>query len=189
MRSSVRTRRSGFTLVELIITIALVAILASLALPSMQTTLRRNQVNTEVNRLLADLLYARNEAVTRSRVVTVCRSSNQTGCGGGGAGQYDVGWMTYMATGPRIAYSNSVGFELLRVGDAAGGNVQIRAAGAQAPAFISYLPSGRVEPVVPGPVVLSVCYNGLSTTEVPGKRLTITTSGKASVSELVPGGC
>lgn len=179
----------GFSLIELIVTIALVAVLMSLALPAMQTTTRKNQVNTEVNRLIGELLYARNQAVTRSRVVTLCRSTDAVGCGGGASGRYDSGWMTYAAPAPRVAYSNSGSFELLRVGEGASTKIEIRSSGAQAPTFISYLPSGRVDPVVAGPIVLTVCYSGVSTVQVPGKRITITVSGKPSVSEMTPSNC
>lgn len=179
----------GFSLLELMFTLLLIGVVAAIGLPTMQTTVRRNQVSTEVNRLLSDLLFARNSAVTRGRVVTLCRSNDQSTCGGGATGQYDVGWITYMATGPRIGYSAGAGFELLKVGDPASTNLQIRSSGAQAPTYISFQPNGRIDPAVAGAISVSVCYNGTSTVQVPGKRVVLSVSGRPNVTDVPPGGC
>jgi type IV fimbrial biogenesis protein FimT len=67
--------RAGFGLVELMVVIAIVAILAALALPSYQQTIKNNRSATEANDLLTALDMARTEAVTRSRFVSVCASN------------------------------------------------------------------------------------------------------------------
>ena len=64
-------RNAGFTLVELIITIALVAILAAIALPSFREFNIRMQVTQNTNDLVHDLNMARAEAVKRGIDVVV----------------------------------------------------------------------------------------------------------------------
>lgn len=64
-----RTNRSGFTLIELMITIAVLAILAAIALPSFQSTLERLRVNGAAENFFADLQYARSEAIKQNRNV------------------------------------------------------------------------------------------------------------------------
>lgn len=71
----------GFTLIELLVAIALVAILATVAVPSFQGTLVRNQLATDFNQLLTGIHYARSEAVKMREEVTVVLSS---GAGGDG---------------------------------------------------------------------------------------------------------
>ncbi|MBB4865158.1 type IV fimbrial biogenesis protein FimU [Pseudomonas nitritireducens] len=61
---------AGFTLIELMIVVVLVAIFASIALPSFQTLIRNNRTESAANELFALLQYARSEAVTRSLSVT-----------------------------------------------------------------------------------------------------------------------
>ncbi len=75
-------RQQGFTLVELLITIAILAILVMLAAPSMQHMLAENRSIAQVNTLIAELNYARSEAVSRNEALTFCKSVNQQTCGG-----------------------------------------------------------------------------------------------------------
>ena len=73
-------RRPGFTLIELMIGLLVLAILATVAIPSIQPVIRKNRLTTETNRLLTDLAFARSEAITRAVAVTLCTSSNGTAC-------------------------------------------------------------------------------------------------------------
>jgi type IV fimbrial biogenesis protein FimT len=62
----------GFTLVEMIVTIGIVALLLGLAVPSFIELSRNNRMTGAANDLLADLSLARTEAVKRHVAVTVC---------------------------------------------------------------------------------------------------------------------
>jgi len=77
---------SGFTLVELMVTLAVVAILVVFAVPNMRATLQNNRIITQNNNLLADISLARSEAIRRVRTVTICtwNSTTAPACNGGG---------------------------------------------------------------------------------------------------------
>ncbi|MBI3560302.1 MAG: GspH/FimT family pseudopilin [Gammaproteobacteria bacterium] len=66
-----KTTSSGFTLVELMVTLAVFAILVAIAAPNVTTTISANRVTDQVNNLLGVLNYARNEAITRNFPVQV----------------------------------------------------------------------------------------------------------------------
>lgn len=55
----------GFTLVELMIAVAVFAILAAIALPSYQSSINKSKADTEVSDLMRGLNYARLEAIDR----------------------------------------------------------------------------------------------------------------------------
>lgn len=66
-------KSQGFTLIELITTLVVAAILLALAVPNMSAFIQRDRLLTQANELVADLSFARSEAVKRGRPVIVCK--------------------------------------------------------------------------------------------------------------------
>lgn len=61
----------GFTLLELMVTVAVLAILVTVGVPSFQTLIQNNRVTTQTNELVTALNAGRTEAVKRGRNVQV----------------------------------------------------------------------------------------------------------------------
>ena len=87
-------KTSGYTLLELMITLALVATIFAFGIPSMNTFIQNDRLVTQINTLIGHLSYARSEAVKRSQQVSVCVSSNATSCTGGN--NWENGWIVYV---------------------------------------------------------------------------------------------
>lgn len=66
----------GFTLIELMVVIALVAILSAIVIPGLSSFVQDGRVSANVNEFISSITFARTEAVKRGRLVTMCRSSN-----------------------------------------------------------------------------------------------------------------
>ena len=89
----------GFSMIELVITIAIAAILLTLAIPSFTSFLNSNRVSGQANELLATFQTARLESIRRGRQVVVCGSSNANAatpsCSGTAAWG---GWISFIDT-------------------------------------------------------------------------------------------
>lgn len=80
----------GFTLIELMIALAVAAILMAAAMPSMSALVARNQLASASNEVVAHLNLARTEAVNRGRTAGICGSSDGFSCDGAWAQGYAV---------------------------------------------------------------------------------------------------
>jgi len=66
-----RQKNAGFTLLEAMITVAIIGIIAALAVPSYQDMIERNRLKQAVESLKSDMQFARTEAIKRSANVTL----------------------------------------------------------------------------------------------------------------------
>jgi len=70
------TRQRGFTLTELMVTLAVAGVLAMVAVPNMRTFLQNNRLSGASNDLLRSFYLARTEAIKHQANVVVCASAN-----------------------------------------------------------------------------------------------------------------
>ncbi|MFK5913162.1 MAG: GspH/FimT family pseudopilin [Woeseiaceae bacterium] len=73
-------KNHGFTLLELLVTLAIASVLAAISFPSLSAMLSQNRMVVTTNQLAGALAYARSEAVMRGENVVTCHSINQTKC-------------------------------------------------------------------------------------------------------------
>jgi type IV fimbrial biogenesis protein FimT len=70
------SRFAGFTLIELLVTVSVLAVLLGLASPSLRDAYRRSEARTATSEFYLGLMYARSEAISKNRCVTMCMGSN-----------------------------------------------------------------------------------------------------------------
>jgi len=75
-RTGFSRRPQGFTLIELMVTVAILAILGALAVPSLRSFFIRNSFASIGNEFNGSVLRARNEAVSKNICVSMCLSTN-----------------------------------------------------------------------------------------------------------------
>jgi type IV fimbrial biogenesis protein FimT len=86
----------GFTLYELLITLALLAVLVSIAVPSFAVFLTKSRQTIEINSLFHGAHLARKESIMRRKVVSLCPSSDGLQCSG--TLDWSVGWLMFANT-------------------------------------------------------------------------------------------
>jgi type IV fimbrial biogenesis protein FimT len=72
---------SGFTLIELMITLAVVVVLVTIAIPSFRDLLARNELTTTTNAWVGAITAARAEAVKRNQTVVLCGEDGKSSAG------------------------------------------------------------------------------------------------------------
>lgn len=87
----------GITLIEVLITLALIVILSSWGIPEFIALYQKNTLASEVNTLLTHLMQTRSEAMKRNVPVVICRSENGSSClrSGSSSTDWSVGWLIY----------------------------------------------------------------------------------------------
>ncbi|ABA56520.1 putative type-4 fimbrial pilin related signal peptide protein (plasmid) [Nitrosococcus oceani ATCC 19707] len=100
----------GFTLAELIITLAIAAILTTMAVPSFTGAIRTDRLVTDTNTLITTFTLARTEAIKRGMQAAVCSGSETAGCGG----SWNDGWIVFVDSDEDCAYTTGTD-TLLRV--------------------------------------------------------------------------
>jgi len=114
-----RTRSRGFSLVEMVATLTVFAVLLALAVPVFSDFMKRNAVATQTNELLGALRLARSTAVTRGIYVSMCPSATVTATSptcASGTSVYNTGWLIY--TSKSIGAVFASGDEILQVNQA-----------------------------------------------------------------------
>ncbi len=113
----------GFTLVELLVTIAVMSILAVAAAPGLQGFVADGRLSSASVSLRSAIELARSEAMTSGRRAAVCRSANPTDAaprcsdstvGNRGATDWGTGWIVYVKGDPDTTDAFAPGDRLVR---------------------------------------------------------------------------
>ncbi|MCK5890035.1 MAG: GspH/FimT family pseudopilin [Methylococcales bacterium] len=128
----------GFTMIEVLIALSIMAILATIAMPGFQQLIDTNTAETTSDELRAALLYARSEAITNEVDVVVLPKVAEV---------WSAGWDIFIDTNSNL--TKEVGEQLLRSHTSERNSVVIEGKG-QVKKSIAYSSTGRVKGIFTG---------------------------------------
>ncbi len=114
----------GYSLYELLMTLALVALIVGLGLPSFSGLVARNRQHVEINALFHAIHLARKESIMRHRIVSLCPSLDGLNCEPGR--NWSTGWLMFENTDKDEPPRRDDGEALLQA-HVVGENIQIMA--------------------------------------------------------------
>ncbi len=135
-----KPQSSGFSLLELLIALAVGSIILVIGVPSFQGTLDNQRMTSATNDLVMSLNLAKSEAIKRVAYVSVCKSSNGVSCTGTG---WDDGWIVFANAAVANLGSIDAGDEVIRVYPALRDEITVTSIGT-VDDFLSFRPSGTV---------------------------------------------
>lgn len=164
----------GVTLIELMVTLAIMGIVMALAAPSFQETIANNRTVTVANQLITTLAFARSEAIKRGVQITIKRK-------GSTSGRWESGWDVFTdSTGDGTMNGAD---SILKTYDTLPVGYTLRTVGTYANDWIAYLGTGfsKGSGTWTNDQTFRLCDSSGSTAK--SRAITINTLGRATVTE------
>jgi type IV fimbrial biogenesis protein FimT len=157
----------GFTLIELMIVLVIVAVVLMIAAPSYSVLSLRTKLKSYANEVVASAYLARSEAIKRNAPMRFCISTDGSSCAG--AGDWDQGWVVMDPNDTVIKYQQALsGIKVFEVGGAD---------------TVTFQPSG----ITSTPVTLTICQQ-VPSEGIEEREVRITPTGRPTV-KTTKAGC
>ena len=165
--------QAGFTLYELLITVLIVGVILTFAVPNMQDFARNSRMTSTANDLHAAFHLARSESSRAKTNITVCASSNSMTAGADCQGTWNQGYIVFVDTNGDLSRAGATETVLRAHGPIADG---VMLAVADDATFFSFASTGLGRTIVGNTAVSQIV--------MCDDRGNITAAGGASASRL-----
>ncbi len=171
-------KQHGFTLIELMVTLSIAAILLTVGIPSFNNTIKNNQLTGTVNQFIADINLARNTAIKYQRTAKICilvpntTTPDQPSCATAGT-DWSAGWLVWVDKNKDGSIDNN---ERIRIMDSFPGTISFDSTSRFIFDFNArgFMANGSTDQI-------DMCDNRTGET---GRRIQVSTTGRVKTTNL-----
>lgn len=177
------TKDRGFTLIELMVTLSIAAVLAGLAVPSMVGMVRQNRITTTANDLVSASMYARSEAVLRGTPIVICATDDANGASPAcvNTGSWSAGWIVFIDTNGDG--DTSLGETVLRVWPTLQGEISLTP-DAKNSKGVSFSRTGAAEGISSSGKAAGASFKICAASSPDGRVTSFNTTGRALTKKI-----
>lgn len=173
----------GFTLIELIVTLAVVSILLLTGIPMLNQMTTSNRLVTQINTIAGSLSLARSESIKRGDSITLCGSTDGATCD---TSNWELGWIVFSDVNNNAVLESSTDAMLKIISPFSGGST-LRLSRSDSTSIIRYKSDGGLRDIdssvtsINNMGTFTLCDNTLSTTTA--KAINVNPIGRVSRAE------
>lgn len=167
----------GVTLIELMVTLVVLAVLLGIAAPSVTQFIVSNRLTSQANGLLADLSRARSEAGARHTPVTVCAAASSTTCDAANTTNWESGWIVFVDGDADGVVANAAADIIRYVGPLEGQTTVVSTSFANV-GYLTFRPFGGFSPTTAG--TFTFCVAG----DTRGREINVSAIGRPIIRRI-----
>lgn len=136
---SLNRKEQGVTLIELLVTLVVLSILLTIAVPGFQNFTRNSRLTSVANEMASALNLARSEAIRRGKTVTLCKSNANASSPSCDGTNWTDGWLVFVGTS---GAGDTDSANHIKVGQINAADVQISTGGSGFDSGVSFSANG-----------------------------------------------
>ncbi|MEW6445764.1 MAG: GspH/FimT family pseudopilin [Pseudomonadota bacterium] len=183
------SRQSGFTVIELMVTIAVAGIILALAVPSFQSSIASNRLVAATNQMVSALNQAKSEALRRNARAVLCKDDGSGQCSTA-SGPWSNGWIVFVDVAPFGSPTPAIATGDITIARGTlQGDLAVRGNGTAAQ-YIAFTPNGMTRNYASGAtasVTLRVCSTSSSLSDdMRARDILVNSSGRIALASPHP---
>ena len=178
-------KNHGFTLIELIVTLAVVSILLLTGIPALTNMTTSNRLVTQINSMAGSLSVARSESIKRGTSITLCGSTDGATCN---TSNWEDGWIVFSDIDNNAVLSSTAGTKeiMLKIVNKLNGSPTLRLSQSDSTSVIRYRSNGSLRDLdgdasLTNKGTFTLCDQTASATKA--KAININPLGRVSLAE------
>lgn len=164
----------GFTLIEMMVTVAIAAIIVGLGVPAMKGFLDTNRRAAAVNSFVTDIQRARSTSASRGNTIVMCTATDASGCSGDT--RWEDGWMVFIDSNGNDTFDSAVDTSLSFTEPASGVTMP-----SNSPTGLLRFSPGFLS--MTGNLTVAVCIDNVNEN---GRQVTVSNTGRPRLVEMTP---